>query len=150
MSLRRRLLVFGYPALELLTLFAVASWIGIGWLLLGLLLGGLIGLAIMQTAGRNAFASMRAAARSGAMPDEEVHRHGMVFIAGVLIAIPGIWCKVAGLALLVPGAQRLVARRYGARLARRADGGVVVDGVVIAGDDMREGPATAGPSREIE
>ena len=78
MSLRRRLLVFGYPALELLTLFAVASLVGLGWLLLGLALGVLIGLAIMQTAGRNAFAAMQAASRSGAVPEASVRRHGSI------------------------------------------------------------------------
>lgn len=150
MSLRRRLVVFGYPVLELLTLAAIASWIGIGWLLLGLMLGGLIGLVIMQTAGRNAFAVMQDAARSGSLPDGAVRRHGMVFVAGALIAVPGIWCKVAGVALLVPGVQTLVARRYAGRLGARFNGGVVVEGVVIQPDTMRKGPADAGPLREIE
>lgn len=150
MTFRRRLLVFGYPALELLTLAAIASWVGIGWLLLGLALGALIGLLIMQTAGRNAFAAMRAAARSGAMPDGVVRRHGMVFLAGALIAIPGVWCKAAGLALLLPPVQDLVATRYSGRLGSRMTGTVVVEGVVISEDDMRRGPASAGPPREIE
>lgn len=149
-SLRRRLLVFGYPALELLTLAAVASWIGVGWLLLGLAFGVLIGLAIMQTAGRNAFSVMQQAARSGAMPDGSVRRHGMVFLAGALIAIPGIWCKIAGLALLIPGVQSIVARRYAGRLDTRMRGSVVVEGVVINPDGTRKGPADAGPPREIE
>ncbi len=150
MSLRRRLIVFGYPALELLTLAAVATWIGVGWLLLGLALGVLIGLAIMQTAGRNAFAVMQQAARSGAMPDGSVRRHGMVFLTGALIAIPGIWCKIAGVALLIPGVQAVFARRYAGRLGARMNGGVVVEGVVIQPDTMRKGPADAGPLREIE
>lgn len=150
MSLRRRLIVFGYPALELITLALIGSWVGLAWVLLGLLVGALIGLVIMQTAGRNAFATMRAATQAGAMPDGAVRRHGMVFIAGALIAIPGVWCKVAGLALLTPGGQRLVARRYGSRLSRGMGGAVVVEGVVITQDDMRKGPAAAEPFREIE
>lgn len=148
MSLRRRLLVFGYPALELLTLFAVASLVGLGWLLLGLALGVLIGLAIMQTAGRNAFSTMQAASRSGAVPEGSVRRHGMTFLAGALFAIPGIWCKLAALALFIPGVQAAVARRT--RGLANMRGGVVVEGVVIEPDGMRKGPASAGPPRQIE
>lgn len=148
MSLRRRLLVFGYPALELLTLFAVASLVGLGWLLLGLALGVLIGLAIMQTAGRNAFSAMQAASRSGAVPEGSVRRHGMTFLAGALFAIPGIWCKLAALALFIPGVQAAVARRT--RGLANMRGGVVVEGVVIEPDGMRKGPASAGPPRQIE
>lgn len=148
MSLRRRLLVFGYPALELLTLFAVASLVGLGWLLLGLALGVLIGLAIMQTAGRNAFSAMQAASRSGAVPEGSVRRHGMTFLAGALFAIPGIWCKLAALALIIPGVQAAVARRT--RGLANMGGGVVVEGVVIEPDGMRKGPASAGPPRQIE
>ena len=158
MSLRRRLVVFGYPALELVTLLLVAQWIGLGRLLLVLLLGVLIGLAIMQSAGRNAFAIMRAAATSGASPEGSVRRHGMRFAAGALMAIPGIWCKLAGLVLVLPPMQPVVARRLsdwlGARTRMRGTGGDVVEGVVVEGvvveqTDRRLGPTEAGPSRQI-
>ena len=153
MNLRRRLIVFGYPALELITILLLAGWIGIGWVLVILALGVVIGFAIMQTAGRNAFAVMREAAQSGAAPDGAVRRHGMFFASGALIAIPGIWCKAAGIVLMLPPVQTAVARRYAGRLRSRMGGAVVVEGVVVSETPVSEtptGPASAGPVGEIE
>jgi UPF0716 family protein affecting phage T7 exclusion len=86
MGFRSRLIVFGYPLAEILVLWGVASLIGWGWALLGLLAGFPIGLALMRNAGNSAAASMqagpeRAAALASSMAGQ--------FAAGVLFFIQG-------------------------------------------------------------
>ncbi len=51
MTLRARLLLFGYPLLEVATAYAIAMWIGWGWMLLLLVAGIPVGFAFMRNAG---------------------------------------------------------------------------------------------------
>lgn len=150
MSFRRRLLVFGYPALELITLGALITWIGLGWVLLILFAGVIIGFALMRIAGRNAFALMREASQTGSLPDGTAGFHALAFAGGALIAIPGIWCKLVGLLLQLPPVQALVAGRFAGRFTVFTPGmrGDVVQGTVVYSEND-EGPTEAGPSRQI-
>lgn len=144
MPLRTRLLVYGYPALELLTAWIVASYIG-WWNVLGLfLIGAVVGIIIMGSAGRAAFATMQQAARSGALPDGSTGGHGLTFLGGALVAIPGFWTDLVGLALCLPPVQRLLRPRF-ARwfgVTRLRGGADVIQGTVIydAGNDEAAGP----------
>ncbi len=152
MSFRRRLLVFGYPALELLTLIALVEWIGLGWVLLILVLGVPIGFALMKAAGRQGLAQLRTASASGVLPGGAAGLHAIAFLGGLLIAIPGIWSKAVGLLLQLPPIQAVVLQRSEGRwrLFRFTASGDVIRGVVVddgsrSGHD--EGPAEAGPSQ---
>ena len=133
MTFRTRLLVFGYPLLEIATAYLVAVAIGWGWMLLLLLIGFPIGFAVM----RNAAASA----------------NPLTFLAGVLIAVPGFWTDAAGLFMLLPFAQRAIRSRAGSWVDSRVtmvrmpgvrypDGhvgphptGDVIQGTVIHRDD---------------
>ena len=95
-TFRSRLLLFGYPLLEVLTAYAVGVWIGWGWMLLLLLVGIPIGFAIMRNAGDAAMVDLQRAAQSGQEPD--AGRHGLAFLGGLLIMIPGFWTDLAGAA----------------------------------------------------
>lgn len=175
MSFKRRLVVFGYPLLEILTIVGVAQLIGWGWTLLILIAGIPIGFAVMSRAGRSAFSSMREASRAGRLPDGTAGAHALAFLAGALIAIPGLWTDLAGGLLLVPAVQRRVSRRYGPRVTAFTStaGGMrppsfgtsdVIRGTVINVEDVRpgtstgpssgprdaDGPADAGPSTAVE
>ena len=179
MSFKRRLVVFGYPLLEIITIVGVAQFIGWGWTILVLIAGIPIGFAIMSRAGRSAFSSMREASRAGRLPDGTAGTHALAFLAGALIAIPGLWTDLAGALLLVPAVQRRVSRRYGPRVTAftTSAGGMrppsfgtsdVIRGTVINVEDTRpgtgsgpgngprngpgngDGPADAGPSSAVE
>jgi len=139
MGFRSRLIVFGYPLAEILVLWGVASLIGWGWALLGLLAGFPIGLALMRNAGNSAAASMqagpeRAAALASSMAGQ--------FAAGVLFFIPGYLTDVVGALLLLPGVRagvgRWMARRFNqqAWYSRFPGSGDVIRGTVII-EDMR-------------
>lgn len=114
MSLRRRLLFFGYPALELLTAWGLASWLGWAWAVV-IILGGLpVGLVLMRRAGRSAFADLRQATMDGEVPNLGP-RHGWLFLSGLLLAIPGVWTDLLAVGVLVPAVRRRVTAALGPR-----------------------------------
>ena len=158
MSLRGRLLVFGYPLLEVVTAYLVALWIGWGWMLLLLLIGFPIGFAIMRNAGDRALANAQVAAAGGEVADPG--RPALTFIGGVLVFIPGFWSDLLGLLLAFPPTQRLFRRRGTAwaetRFATVRMPGVrspyatgdVIPGTVVQREDP-PGPTPPGDPREI-
>ncbi|MBI1350846.1 MAG: hypothetical protein GC156_06990 [Actinomycetales bacterium] len=162
MTFRSRLLLFGYPLLEVATAYAVAVWIGWGWMLLLLLLGFPVGFAIMRNAGDAALADAQQAATTGQQPD--AGRHALTFVGGVLIMIPGFWSDLVGLLLAIPVTQRLFRERARSWLTARVPtlrmpgvrypGGDVVQGTVVHREDPRDdeggpsGPPT--PPRSID
>lgn len=152
MPFRRRLLVFGYPALELLTIAGLIAWIGLGWVLLILVAGVPLGMLLMRAAGRQAIAVARQASRTGTLPDGAAGLHAIAFVGGALVLVPGIWSKVIGLLLQIPPVQVLVAQRFAGRFQMfSVGGGEVIPGTVIHRSSTDDGgPAEAGPPRAIE
>ncbi len=159
MSLRARLLVFGYPLLEVATAYLVALWIGWGWMLLLLLAGIPAGFAVMRNAGDSAMRDLRAASASGTVV--EPGRHATAFVAGLLIAIPGFWTDLAGVLLLLPPTRRLFSRRAQGWLDARVTtvrmpgvrypAGDVVQGTVIHPEKTEGPPAPRadGPAGQL-
>ncbi len=126
MTFRSRLLLFGYPLLEVATAYAVAMWLGWGWMLLLLLVGFPIGFAIMRNAGDAAMVDLQRAAQTGQEPD--AGKHGLTFLGGLLIMIPGLLDRPRG-----------AAARAAAHPA--AAPGTFADLAVVPGDD---GPHAGG------
>ena len=54
MRLTTRLIVFGYPLVEFLLVWLIASVIGWGWALIGIVLGVPVGMAIIRNASAGA------------------------------------------------------------------------------------------------
>ena len=153
MSLRARLLVFGYPLLEIATAYLVAQWIGWGWMLLLLVAGFPIGFAIMRNAGDAAMADVQRAAQAGGTVSEvDSGRHALTFLAGLLWLVPGFWTDLAGLLLLLPPVRRLLRSRsrtwVEARFTSvRMPGVRYPGGDVIQGTVIRHEPDETGPPR---
>lgn len=112
MTFRRRLVVFGYPLLEILVALGIGSWLGWGWMLLALLAGIPVGFAIM----RNAAIAARIDLAQGQSP------HGglaATFVGGLLIALPGFVSDLVGLALVIPITRKLIVAIFGPALIAR-------------------------------
>jgi UPF0716 protein FxsA len=150
-----------YVAVE----WVVASWLAtmIGWLgvLVVLLVLVLVGVVVMRRAGFAAMRSLRpvsyegAAVMPGATPDtmsqvgRDVGDAGALFVAGFLIALPGIVTSVVGLVLLVPPVRRWSRVRVTRSLRRRAEAAGVVFGAratttTVQGDVVRDDVRPAG------
>lgn len=143
MGFKGRLLFFGYPLAEILALWGVASLIGWGWALLGILAGIPVGIALMRNAGASA-AGLMEATNSGDQQRATAMASSMTgqFVAGILIAIPGYLTDVVGLALLLPGVRNAMGRRVVNRyrtspwMSRMPGSGPIVQGTVIV-EDLR-------------
>jgi UPF0716 protein FxsA len=148
------LLGFGlYLAVEWVVASWLATFLGWGGVLLAVLVLILVGAAVMRRAGANAFRSLRPQ-RIGDVtvapaPTQEtveavsrdVSDAGSLFIAGLLIAIPGIVTSVVGLVLLIPPVRRWAASTSGRVLRRRAErAGLVMDSRIttVQGDVVRD------------
>ena len=139
-----RFVFFGYPLAEIVVLWGVASVIGWGWALLGILAGIPIGFALIRNAGSSAAALFQTASASHPQADQE-RLNAMAssmtgqFVAGLLIAIPGYLTDLAGVVLLIPAVRKAIGRllrnRYAPWVARMPGSGPIIQGVVI--EDLR-------------
>ncbi len=122
--------------LEIASLLVVGSWIGVGWTLLLILAGFVLGLALIGRGGREALSAVNQAARSRQVADDAVTGGFLTVVAGVLLLIPGFLSDVVALTLLLPPVRAMVRRRISA-WARRQSAQVrvltVVDGTVVSG-----------------
>ena len=159
MGLRWRLLFFGYPALEILTAWGLASVIGWGWTLFALVAGLPPGIMLMRSAGRSAMSELQGSVAAGVSP-AGTGRHGIRFTAGMLLAVPGIWSDLAAILVLTPPSRRWLVKQtpfaQGSGFLWQRQGvfvrqgvfadGDVVQGDVVQGDVLRTRPA--GPPGE--
>ena len=144
-----------YIGLEWLFASWVAGLIGWTWVIaleLGLLA---LGLVVMRRAGMAAFRSLRPTTVDGVTvvspasqeAMQQVGRDmgdaGSLFVAGALIALPGLVTSLIGLVLLVPPLRRAASRSTAAAVRRRAQrAGVVfgatstVNGVTVVRGDV--------------
>lgn len=106
--------------LEIAGVLLVGSWIGVGWTLLLLLGGFVLGLALVGRGGREAMAAVNQAARSRQVTDDAVTGGFLTVVAAVLLMIPGFISDLAALALLLPPVRALVRRRMRAWAQRRS------------------------------
>ena len=91
-----------YLVVEIVALVALASWIGVGWTLLVLLAGSLLGLWLARREGLRAVRAMTEAARDQRVAHVELTDGLLVAMGGLLLLVPGLVTDVAGLLLLLP------------------------------------------------
>jgi UPF0716 protein FxsA len=106
--------------LEIAGLLIVGSWIGVGWTLMLLLGGFVLGLALIGRGGRAAMAAVNQTARSRQVGNTTVTGGFLTVVAGALLMIPGFITDVAALALLLPPIRTLVRRRTQAWAQRQS------------------------------
>ena len=132
-----------YLVVEIVALVALASWIGVGWTLLVLLAGSVLGLWLARREGLRAVRAMTEAARDHRVAHVELTDGLLVAMGGLLLLVPGLVTDVAGLLLLLPPTRSLVRRRMVREAERRAPvlrtarirgDGSIVDGEVVDGD----------------
>lgn len=136
--MRRRLLLFGYPLLELCTAWAFVLWFGWAWTILIYVAGFPIGLGVVKSGGRMALSS----AQLGALPTRQA---SFRMLAGVLFMVPGFWTDVLALTCFIPWVQRRLSAPLGNftspagtinwRIRTWGSSGDIVEGVVIREDD---------------
>src|SRR4051794_19809630 len=99
-----------YLVVEIVALVALVSWIGIGigWTLLVLLAGTVVGLWLARREGLRAVRAVADAARDRRVAHSELTDGLLVAVGGLLLVVPGLVTDVAGLLLLLPPTRALV------------------------------------------
>jgi UPF0716 protein FxsA len=129
-----------YLVVEIVALVALGSVIGLGWTLLVLLAGSVLGLWLARREGVRAAQALGDAVANRRVPTAEVTDGMLVAAGGVLLFVPGLVTDVAGLLLLLPPTRGLVRRRLvraaearspELRTARIRERGPVVEGDVV-------------------
>ncbi len=118
MALLLLLLFIALPIAELYLIIQVGGAIGVLPTLALLVLDSILGVALLRSQGRTAWARFNLALAEGRIPAREVFDGAMVILGGALLLTPGFITDIFGLALLIPGTRALV-RRGSAALARR-------------------------------
>jgi UPF0716 protein FxsA len=155
-------------------LYAVVEWFAASWLASVIGWGGVIvvvlafmaiGIVVMRRAGYAAFRSLRPVPVDGgtviAAPSQETLEQvgkdmgdaGALFVAGALIALPGLVTTAIGLLLLVPPLRRVARARVSRSIRRRAElMGMTLDArsgtTTVFGDVVRD-DAPRPPKGEI-
>jgi UPF0716 protein FxsA len=145
---RRLRTVLGLVALaELVVLVLVASWIGIGWMILAMLGTSALGAMLLGRQGTKALGELRDRARTRRPAGRELGNAGLVAIGGLLMLLPGFLTDLVGLLCLLPGTRdvvrALLLRTAYSRLPDRMRGPVHVrsarvEEVTVDGVDVQE------------
>ena len=94
-------IVLLYVVVEVLAVVGLASWIGLGWTLLVLLAGSVLGLLLARREGIRAARALSVAVQNGRLAHSEATDSLLVALGGVLLFVPGLVTDVLGLALLL-------------------------------------------------
>jgi UPF0716 protein FxsA len=146
--------VFLYLVVEIVALVALGSAIGLGWTLLVLLAGSVVGLWLARREGVRAAQALAEAVSNRRVPTAELTDGMLVAASGVLLFVPGLVTDLAGLLLLLPPVRALARRRLvraaeerspDLRSARIRSQAPVVDGEVVDQDEHDAGPQRPEP-----
>lgn len=127
------------PVIEIAIVVALASWIGVGPVIVALLALSLIGILVIRETGRRGWQDLRLAARDGVTPAGHSGR-GMTMLSGVLLAVPGFLTAALGVLLFLPPVRKAV-RARSRRWAEKQGTWVVAEQFQRRGS----GPASSGP-----
>lgn len=137
-------ILLAWPVVEITVFVQVAHWLG--WLaaIAGIVLSGLLGLALLRDQGLAAATRVQTQLAEGRMPIGALFDAACLGVAGVLLIIPGyVGDALAGLLLLPPvraGLRAWLASRFAPAMRRAGDGNPVIDGEwheVDGGDDHK-------------
>ena len=129
-----------YLVVEIVALVALGSAIGLGWTLLVLLAGSVLGLLLARREGVRAAQALAKALSDRKFAHAELTDGLLIAGAGVLLFVPGLVTDLAGLLLLTPPVRALVRKRLvraaeerapELRTARIRTGSTIVDGDVV-------------------
>jgi len=111
------LIAFGVLEIWLLTQLAQA--VGIGWTILILVAGTVLGAVLVRHEGRRAWKALNASFANGKLPTGELADTALILVGGVLLVVPGVISDVIGLLFLLPFTRPLARKVLAFFIARR-------------------------------
>jgi len=145
-------LAVAYVAVEVLSMIVVASIVGPLPMLLLLILAMVSGFVLLRRNGLGAVGRIRAEVDRGGVPAAAFADTALIFIAGILLVVPGFASDVFALVLLVPGVRAGIFSSFATRFragfdatfarapGRRWGPGAGPTTLVIDAGDTSDGP----------
>jgi UPF0716 protein FxsA len=122
--MRLLVLLLVVPFLELVALVAAARTFGTPQALLALVLLSVVGGWLVKSAGLGVLRRLRATVARGEVPRREMVDGVLLFVAGILLLVPGFVTGAAGLFILFPPTRAMI--RAGLMSRFRLEGAVQV------------------------
>lgn len=116
------------PLIEIATFITVGQAVGLWPTLLGVVLMGLLGVAVIRVQGVALLMQIRATVERGQLPARQLADAMLIGVAGVLLVLPGFFSDVIGLTLLIPQVRTLIYRWLQSRMVVTAQAGAVYSG----------------------
>ncbi|WP_331372669.1 FxsA family protein [Sinorhizobium chiapasense] len=138
-SLILPLVILGLPLAEIASFVIVGREVGLLMTLLLVFLSGAVGIALLRIQGFEVFRRVQESARAGRDPGREVLEGALVFVAAILLIVPGFISDIIGLILFLPPVRRAIATFLQTRMTIVTAG----TGFYRSGPGGREG--RAGP-----
>lgn len=113
------LLFLAWPVVEIAVLIKVANWLGWPGAIVGIILSGLAGLALLRNQGVATARQAQMQMNRGEMPVAALFDTACLAVAGILLMLPGFVTDLLALPLLLPPARHLLQRLLAARLVTR-------------------------------
>lgn len=103
------LVILGLPLAEIAGFVIVGREIGLAMTLLLVLLSAIVGVVLLRLQGFAVIKRVQEATRSGSDPGREVLGGALMFVAALLLMVPGFISDIFGLLLFVPPVRHAVA-----------------------------------------
>ncbi len=110
------LIILGLPIAEIAGFVIVGRELGLAMTLLLVLLSGVAGVVLLRIQGLGMLRRVQDAARTGKDPGPDVLGGALIFVAAILLIVPGFITDIAGLLLFLPPARRAIASFLQTRL----------------------------------
>ncbi|WP_018236093.1 FxsA family protein [Ensifer sp. BR816] len=130
------LIILGLPIAEIAGFVIVGRELGVALTLLLVLLGGVAGILLLRIQGLGMLRRVQEAARAGKDPGPDVLGGALIFVAAILLIVPGFITDIAGLILFLPPVRRAIAAFLQTRLT-----------ILTTGSGFRYGTGS-GPSSD--
>lgn len=116
-SLLIPLVILGLPLAEIAGFVIVGREIGLGMTLLLVLLSAIVGVVLLRVQGFAVIRRVQEATRTGSDPGREVLGGALMFVAALLLIVPGFISDIFGFLLFVPPVRQAVAGYLRSRMA---------------------------------
>lgn len=94
------------PAFEITLFIWLGGYVGPWWIFGLIMLTGILGVSIAKSQGMEALNKIRESMKNGIPPGDYILDGICIFVAGILLFIPGFLTDVIGLILLIPFTRR--------------------------------------------
>jgi UPF0716 protein FxsA len=148
------------PAVEIASIVVMASWVGGALTFALIVVGAVVGALVMRHAGRAWWAGLRnsagvpdasGVATAPTLPDsKQLADRGLLFLGGLLIALPGFVGDILGVVLLVPFVRSGLRVAAAAWFLRRFSKVTGPGGFVVWEQRGQTGPTAPPPTVTVE